>query len=71
LRRLTRLQVADDGVLYQDKLKHLVYALVFIDKGTVEVEEPVPGGLVLMQAIEKTQIQTAFRPVHKLTDKAS
>ncbi|MBV8227624.1 MAG: hypothetical protein JO170_03310 [Verrucomicrobia bacterium] len=33
----------DDGVRYQDKLKHLVYAL--IDKGTVEVEEPVPGGL--------------------------
>jgi hypothetical protein len=59
-------------VLYQDKLKHLVYALVvFIDKGTVEVEEPAPGGLVLMQAIEKTQIQNAFRPVHKLTDKAS
>jgi hypothetical protein len=62
----------DDGVRYQDKLKHLVYALVvFIDNGTVEVEEPVPGGLVLMQAIDKTQIQTAFRPVHKLTDKTS
>jgi len=37
----------------------------------VAVMEPIPGDLVMMHGVDRSRIESAFRPVRKVGDKTS
>jgi hypothetical protein len=37
----------------------------------VAVMEPIPGGLVMTHGVDRSRIESAFRPVRKASDKTS
>jgi hypothetical protein len=71
---LSKIQ-ADDGVMYLNK-DGITSALALVVKvglrdDAVAVIEPIPGGLVMMHSVDRSRIESAFRPVRKVGDKAS
>jgi hypothetical protein len=66
---------ADDGIMYLSKdgvTSTLALVLeVGLKDGAVAVMEPIPGGLVMMHGVDRSRIQSAFRPVRKVSDKTS
>lgn len=49
---------ANDGIMY-------------LKDNAVAVMEPIPGGLVMMHGVDRSRIESAFRPVRKVGDKTS
>jgi hypothetical protein len=69
---LSTIQVGD-GIMYlnNDGVTSALGLVVEVGlkDGAVAVMEPIPGGLVIIH--ERSRIQSAFRPVRKVGDKAS
>ena len=66
---------AGDGIMYLNKDGVTSTLALVVQVGlkddAVAVMEPIPGGLVLMHGVERSRIESAFRPVRKAGDKAS
>jgi hypothetical protein len=64
-----------DGVMYlkEDGITSKLALVVEVGSGddTVAVMEPLPGGLVIIHGVNRSRIQSAFRPVRKTGDKAA
>ncbi|HYY27470.1 MAG TPA: hypothetical protein VE860_05990 [Chthoniobacterales bacterium] len=69
---LSKLQ-AGDGIMYlnNDGITSTLALVVEVGlkEDAVAVMEPVPGGLVIMHGLDRSRIESAFRPVRKLSAK--
>jgi hypothetical protein len=66
---------AGDGIMYlkNDGVTSALALVVEVGskEDSVAVMEPLPGGLVMIHGVDRSRIQSVFRPVRKVGDKAS
>lgn len=71
---LSTIQVGD-GIMYLNNDGVTSALALVVEVGlkddAVAVMEPLPGGLVIIHSVERSRIESAFRPVRKVGDKAS
>lgn len=64
---------AGDGIIYLNNDETTSTLALVVDPGlkkaAVAVMEPLPGGLVIVHGVDRSRIQSAFRPVRKASDK--
>jgi hypothetical protein len=61
---------AGDGIMYLNRDGLTSRLALVVDAGlkddAVAVMEPIPGGLVMLHGVDRSRIQSAFRPARKL-----
>jgi hypothetical protein len=66
---------ANDGIMYLNKDGITSRLALVVEVGlkddAVAVMEPIPGGLVMLHVVDRSRIESAFRPVHKVGNKTS
>ena len=66
---------AGDGIMYLNNdgitSKLALVVEVGLRDDAVAVMEPVPGGLVIMHGVDRSRIQSAFRPVRRVSAKST
>jgi len=66
---------AGDGIMYLNNDGITSTLALVVEVGlkddAVAVMEPVPGGLVIMHGVDRSRIQSAFRPVRKVSAKST
>jgi hypothetical protein len=71
---LSKIQ-ADDGIMYLNKDGVTSTLALVVEVGlkgdAVAVMEPISGGLVMMHGVDRSRIESVFRPVRKVANKAS